>query len=100
MERVKAEGDTETDRNGRESYEYDIHGLHRIIALIESAVLDKAVIKDAERYRYIRDNQSWHRFDDCSLVGVKFKYDDIFTARPMLDYYIDEAINALRGDQK
>lgn len=51
---------------------------------------------DARRYHYIRNNQYWQRFDDCSVIGVKFPYEKDFQCRPMLDHHIDEALNKLK----
>lgn len=45
--------------------------------------------QDAERYRYIRDNQVWDRFDGYSVVGARFNYEDNFSAKAMLDHHID-----------
>jgi len=58
-------------------------------------------IRDAARYRYIRNNQTWIRNEDTreydgikvddsyALVGTKFPYEFDFQARPMLDHHID-----------
>ena len=47
--------------------------------------------KDAARYRWIRANQTWHRYDDYSLVGCKFAADLDFQCAAMLDHHIDAA---------
>lgn len=50
------------------------------------------------RYRYIRDNLTWHRHGDAddpesySLVGCKFDYAADFQASVMLDHHIDAAM--------
>lgn len=52
-----------------------------------------ALRADAERYRYIRSNQVWHRFDEYSVVGAKFDYADDFQAAVMLDHHIDRRLS-------
>ena len=47
--------------------------------------------KDAARYRWIRANQTWYRYDDYSMVGCKFAADLDFQCAPMLDHHIDAA---------
>lgn len=57
-----------------------------------------ALDKDAKRYQYIRDNQSWHRYgtlsddDSYAFVGCKFPYLANFESKPMLDFNIDKMI--------
>ena len=69
-----------------------------LIAMIGDAKLDDNQ-KDAERYRYIRDNQTWLRFDDHAVVGCRFPYEADFQAKPMMDYHIDKAIDNLKENK-
>jgi hypothetical protein len=55
--------------------------------------------EDAARYQYFRSNQYWYRFDDKSVVGVIFPYDSNFTAKPMLDHYIDQLRQKAEGGE-
>lgn len=63
-------------------------------ALLKELNRIEEIKKDAARYRYIRENQSWLRFehDDYSIVGCKFPYKTMFTARIQLDDNIDKLI--------
>jgi hypothetical protein len=54
---------------------------------------------DAERYRWIRKNYQWRRFqcqvdpdDKYGYVMVKFPYDTMFTCDALLDDNIDAGI--------
>lgn len=67
--------------------------VEQVLRFRDAALKEIADLEDdARRYKYIRDNQTWHRYDDYSLVGCKFDYDADFQCRPMLDYNIDKAI--------
>lgn len=53
---------------------------------------------DANRYRYIKNNQVWRRTgtltdeDSHAIVGCKFPYLANFEAKSMLDYNIDKLL--------
>jgi len=54
---------------------------------------------NSNRYKYIRENQVWHRYGDLAddshaLVGCRFPYLANFESKPMLDYNIDKMIQA------
>ena len=54
--------------------------------------------RDVRRYKYLRDNQVWHKYgkleddDSYALIGCKFPYTANFEAKPMLDFNIDKML--------